>query len=269
MVALALLWAGCSSKDAGVGAAPGVEAKSEPSGEVVVFAAASLTDAFGQLGRDFERENPGIKVTLNFAGSQSLRTQIENGAEAQVFASASADHIDGLRGAGLVEASSVFATNRLVIVVPPSNPAGITSLSDLPNAERLVLAGESVPAGRYTDEVIAKAATQLGNDFPGRVARKVVSREAHVRQTLQKVVLGEADAAVVYATDAASVGDKVKVIAISDAVNVVAEYPIAVVKGGGRAELGQRFVDFVRSEAGREKLADFGFGAPSEKAEGL
>jgi len=255
--------AGCSPKEEPATAAKPTD---QPSGEVVVFAAASLTDVFGQLAGDFEREHPGIKVTTNFAGSQSLRTQIENGAQAQVFASASVKHIDSLRASELVAAPVVFATNRLVIVVPPKNPAGITSLADLPKAERLVLAGESVPAGTYADKVIANAAATLGSDFPDRVAKKLVSRETHVRQTLQKVVLGEADAALVYATDAASVGDKVEVIAIPDEVNVIAEYPIAVVKGGKRSDLGQLFVDFVLSEAGREKLADFGFGTPGGKA---
>jgi molybdate transport system substrate-binding protein len=228
------------------------------SGTVTVFAAASLTEAFTDLGEAFEREHPGVDVIFNFAGSQSLRTQIENGAEPEVFASANPRHMEELVAAELVGASTVFAHNRMVIAVPPQNPARIRSLADLPRAERLVLAGVNVPAGAYAATVIDAVDTSSPG-FAGRVAARVVSREMHVRQVLQKVALGEADAAMVYATDAASAGDRIRTVAIPDDVNVIADYPIAAVNGAAKPGLGQRFVDFVRSERGREILARRGF----------
>ena len=241
---------------------------SAPRGELLVFAAASLTDVFSVLAEDFEREYPGVKVSLNFAGSQSLRTQIENGAQPQVFASANAQHMETLRSKKLVGEPAAFARNEMVIVVPAGNPSKIESLADLPKAERLVLAGEAVPAGRYAEKVLENARASLGADFAERVKKKLVSRENHVRQSLQKVALGEADAAMVYATDAASARAKVEVVRISPPHNVVATYPIAVVTGSPRAALGQLFVDFVRSEAGGEKLEEFGFGTPGSKGDG-
>ena len=201
----------------------------------------------------------GVDVKMNFAGSQSLRTQIVNGAQPHVFASANAQHISALREQKLVDEPIDFAHNELVIVVPPANPAGIESLSDLPKAERIVLAGENVPAGAYSEKVLANASSAYGADFADRVTRHVVSRENHVRQTLQKVVLGEADAAIVYATDAVSSGDKVKAIAIPSEHNVTAAYPIVTVTGAPRAHLGKLFVEHVRSEAGKARLSEFGF----------
>lgn len=234
------------------------------SGTLTVFAAASLTEAFTDLGEAFKREHPGVDVVFNFAGSQSLRTQIENGAEPDIFASANPRHMNALREADLVEAPEVFAHNRMVIAVPPDNPAGIAGLADLPRADRLVLAGENVPAGSYAEKVLARFdAVRTG--FAETVGDKVVSREMHVRQVLQKVVLGEADAAMVYATDAASVGDKIKSIDIPDEYNVVADYPIAAVKGASKPGLAERFTAFVRSERGREILRARGF-APAEPA---
>lgn len=230
--------------------------KGKNENEVLVFAAASLTDAFKALAKDFKKEHPKLDVKLNFAGSQSLRTQIENGASPQVFASANPKHMNALRKQKLVDEPAIFVHNELVIVVPMANPAGITSLGELPKAKRIVLAGKNVPAGSYADKMLARAGSEYGADFTVRVHKQVVSRENHVRQTLQKVVLGEADAAIVYATDAASAKDKVKIIAIPKQHNVVASYPIATLKG---SKAGKVFVDYVLSEAGRAKLKEFGF----------
>jgi len=255
-VLLSLLGTACKSDEA----AGGSKAKGTK-GEIMVFAAASLTDVFEAMADDFRREHPGVELNLNFAGSQSLRTQIENGARPQVFASANAKHLGALHASKLVASPVVFAHNELVIVVPADNPAGIKSLRDLPLAQRIVLADSAVPAGTYTEKMLANASTAAaeGPGFSDRVMAHVVSRENHVRHTLQKVVLGEADAAVVYATDAASSGDRVKTISISPAINVVASYPIATVVGADPDGLGAAFVAHVRSEAGERRLAEFGF----------
>lgn len=267
LLAAASLAAGCSKKKEQSGDTPpaatssGQAAKAEPSGELVVFAAASLTDAFNAIARDFEKAHPGVDVKLNFAGSQSLRTQIENGAQPQVFASANAKHMDALVEQKLVGEPVTFVHNKLVIVVPAGNPAKIGSLKDLPGAPHIVLAGENVPAGAYAAKMLANASAtkEYGADFADQVKKHVVSREPHVRETLQKVVLGEADAAVVYATDAVSAGDKVKTIDIPPELNVLASYPIATVSGAPHQELGKMFVAFVLSDAGKTRLKEQGF----------
>ncbi len=242
---IAAVWAGgCASSSA------------EDGSEVTVFAAASLTDAFTEIATAFEAAHPGVEVKLNFAGSQSLRTQISHGAQAHVFASANEQHMAALRDSGLVSEPAVFATNEMVIAVPASNPAGIESFADLPKARRIVLAGDSVPAGAYAAQVLANAASAYGVEFPARVSERVVSREMHVRQTLQKVVLGEADAAMVYATDAAAAGDAVRIVEIPDELNVRASYPIAAL---GSAAVGEAFVAFVQSEEGARVLRKHGF----------
>ena len=231
----------------------------EPAGRLMVFAAASLTEAFSDIAKSFEEKYPRVTVETNFAGSQSLRTQIANGAKPQVFASANQQHMDALADQRLVDSPSIFARNELVIAVPSSNPANIQTLHDLPRAQRLVVAEPSVPAGAYTEAMLAKASTSYGPDFANRVLRAVVSRETHVRQTLQKVVLGEADAAIVYATDVTASTDKVKAIAIDPEHNVVASYPIATLTEAARTELGRLFIDFVHSDTGRELLHRHGF----------
>ncbi len=220
---------------------------------LTVFAAASLTDAFTAIGRDFEAANPDTKVVFNFAGSQSLRTQLDHGASADLFASANVKHMDALVGAGLIGSHAPFVRNRMVIVTPADNPAGVTSLQDLATTERIVLAGSDVPAGAYADRVLQSAG--LARTVNGNV----VSRELDVRQTLQKVVLGEANAALVYATDAASAGSKVNVVEIPPGHNITAEYPIAVLTGAERAGLAQRFLGFLRSDTARARLESFGF----------
>ncbi len=242
--ALSLL-AACKERD---GDSPGPEGERR---ELVVFAAASLTDAFGAVAEDFERANPRIDVKLNFAGSQSLRAQIENGALPQVFASANRAHMVALERAGLVDEPRIFATNRLVVVVPRDNPAGIERFEDLVKAERLVLAGDHVPAGIYAGRALAS----VGEGFAEAVRARVVSRENNVRQTLQKVVLGEADAAIVYASDAHAARGDVKVVPIDDAHEVVASYPVATVAGAPHGRLGELFVAHLLGPTGQAQLA--------------
>jgi len=229
---------------------------------LTVFAAASLRDVFGTLGTTFEQEHPGVKVRFNFAGSQELRTQIENGAPADVFASADTRRMDQARSAGLVDPADFFATNTPVIVVPADNPAHVRTLADLARVKRLVIGAPEVPIGNYTLQILDRARSLEGNDFPERVRTRVVSRELNVRQVLTKVTLGEADAGVVYRTDARSAGDKVRVVEIPREVNVLADYPIATVAGALQPELARAWVALVRGSVGQAALAQAGFGPP-------
>lgn len=240
--------AACKERD---GDSPGPEGARR---ELVVFAAASLTDAFGEIAADFERANPRIDVKLNFAGSQSLRAQIENGALPQVFASANRAHMAALERAGLVDDPRIFATNRLVVVVPQDNPAGIERFEDLVKSERLVLADDHVPAGIYA----RRALESVGSSFAETVQARVVSRENNVRHTLQKVVLGEADAAIVYASDARAAEGDVKVVAIDDEHAVVASYPVATLVGAPHGRLGGLFVAHLLSPEGQARLVAHG-----------
>lgn len=227
-----------------------------------VFAAASLRDVFGALGTTFEQEQPGVKVHFNFAGSQELRTQIENGAPADVFASADTRHMDQARSAGLVDPANFFATNTPVIVVPADNPAHVRSLADLARVKRLVIGAPEVPIGAYTLQILDRAKAQIGPDFPAKVQSRVVSRELNVRQVLTKVTLGEADAGIVYRTDARSAGDKVRVVDIPRDVNVPADYVIATVARAPNPDLAEKWVALVRGPAGQSALAKAGFSPP-------
>lgn len=230
---------------------------SEPDA-VQVFAASSLTESFEELERAFEAEHPGTDVSLSFAGSQVLRLQIEQGAEADVFVSANPRHMQALVDAGRVEASQIFARNELVVIVPLDNPAELESFSDLPRAERLVLGTEDVPVGSYARAALERAGDDLGSRFEQQVRDAVVSEETNVRLVRAKVELGEADAAIVYRTDAAA-SERVRAIEIPDAYQVKAEYPIGVVSGARQPELARRWIDFVLSERGQSILARHGF----------
>lgn len=229
-------------------------------GTLTIFAAASLRDAFGTLGTTFEREHPGVNARFNFAGSQELETQIEQGAPADVFASADTKHMDAAHKAGLVDAPTLFATNVPVIVVPADNPGKVRSLEDLARVKVLVVGTAEVPIGKYTLQILDKAKSRYGADFPSRVQARVVSRELNVRQVLNKVMLGEADAAIVYRTDARSAGDKVRVVEIPPELNVVADYPIATVTKARNAELARAWINLVTGPAGQAALETAGFG---------
>jgi molybdate transport system substrate-binding protein len=234
-------------------------APAQASTQVVVFAAASLREAFAELSKRFEQAHAGTKVLVNLAGSHELRTQLENGAPADVFASADQTHMQALVAGKLAAAPKVFARNELVLVVPKGNPAGIAGLMDLPLAKRIVIGVPEVPIGAYTLRVLDAASKRYGEDFRARVEAHVVSRELNVRQVLAKVGLGEADAAIVYRTDAATAKQRVEVIAIPADLNVVAEYPIAVLTRAKQPLLAGEFVASVLSPAGREVLVRFGF----------
>lgn len=217
-----------------------------------VFAASSLTEAFTDIEAAFEAAHPDVDVVLAFAGSQVLRLQIEQGAPADVFASANLEHARALADAGLVEAPQHFADNALTILVPADNPAGIERFDQLPRAERLVLGTEAVPVGAYARQALARA----GDDFQRRVLARVVSEEANVRLVRAKVELGEADAAIVYASDA--IGSSARAIAIPEAVDVRVGYSIAIVANTRQRARAEQWVAFVRGPASRAILADHG-----------
>jgi molybdate transport system substrate-binding protein len=226
---------------------------------LTVFAAASLRDVFSALGTTFEKDHPGVQPQFNFAGSDELRRQIEQGAPADVFASADTKHVEAARNAGLVDAPKVFATNVPVIVVPADNPGKVKSLADLPTVKRLVIGAPEVPIGNYTRQILEKAKAQLGPDFPARVQARVASREFNVRQVLTKVSLGEADAGIVYRTDARSAGDKVRVVEIPAEFNVLADYVIAIVARAPHPELARAWVTLLTGPAGQTALEGAGF----------
>lgn len=228
---------------------------------LTVFAAASLRDVFTELGKEFERTHDA-KVTFNFAGSQELRTQIEHGAPADVFAAADEVHMGALVDLKRVVSPRVFAMNGLIVVVADEARDRIRTVSDLPLADRIVIGGDTVPVGRYTLQMLDKANQLLGTEFRTRVEAKVASRELNVRQVLAKVKLGEADAGVVYRTDAATVNG-LATVTIPTELDVVARYPIALVVDAPHAELATQWIEHVTGDAGTRALTHAGFVVPT------
>ena len=218
--------------------------------EIKVFAAASLTAAFTELGRRYTAAQ-GTKVTFNFAGSQALATQIQQGAPADVFASADTTNMDKVRD--LVGTPQSFASNLLQIVVEKGNPKGVKGLDDLANPDlKVVLAAPDVPAGKYAQQALEKA----------RVTVRPVSQEDNVKAVVTKVSLGEADAGIVYVTDVTAGGDKVQGVDIPKDQNVTATYPIASVKAGKAQDKAQAFMGLVLSAQGQQVLKQYGFLPP-------
>jgi len=229
---------------------------------LTVFAAASLTDAFTEIGKAFELANPGVTVTFNFAGSQALRTQIEEGAPADVFASANMKEMDTLVKNSFVAASvpQIFLTNKLVVILPADNPAKIETLEDLANpGMKLVFAAEEVPVGKYSREALDTMNGSFGTDFKDTVLANVVSNEDNVKQVVAKVQLGEADAGIVYTSDAVAASG-LKTIDIPAELNVVAKYPIAPLAQTANADLAAKFGETVLSAEGQAVLLKWGFG---------
>ena len=251
-----VLGTGCAASG---GDAQGVESPEVK--QVTVLAASSLTDAFEELAGTFEEQNPGTVVRTSFAASSELLAQIQQGAPADVFASASEKNMDTAVGEELVGEASVFARNRPVVIVPAKNPAGIEGFEDLAETDaQLVLAEDGVPIADYAMEVLANANAEYGDGFEEGVMDKVVSREANVRAAANRVALGEADATFVYASDVTpDIRDRVEVVEIPDEVNVVATYPIASVRDSENPELAQAWVDLVLSDEGQDVLEEHGF----------
>jgi len=226
---------------------------------LVVFAATSLRDVFTTVGEAFERTHPGVRVTFNFAGTQELMTQVEHGGTPDVFASADLRHMDALVRAGRARAPTVFARNRLVLVVAREAAGAIRSLADLPKAGRVVIGGPEVPVGRYTTQALDRASKVLGADFRARVEARVVSRELNVRQVLAKVRLGEADAGFVYRTDALPVGGELGLVELPAEVDVRAEYTLAITTDARHPMLAAAWLDLVLGPVGQRALAAAGF----------
>ncbi len=240
-------------------------ASAQPPKSLTVFAAASLTEGFGEMGKQFEAATPGVKVTFNFAGSQQLRAQLEQGAKADVFAAANTKEMISAVAETLVISGTqrIFVTNRLTIILPKGNPGKITSLADLARPGlKLDLADPSVPVGQYTLDMLTKMSQEAiyGATFKDRVAANVVSREDNVKSVVAKVRLGEVDAGVVYTTDITSDAAKeLTALDVPDEFNVIASYPIAPLKNAPEPKLASQFVDWVLSSKGQQVLAKYGF----------
>ncbi|TQL69814.1 molybdate transport system substrate-binding protein [Nocardioides albertanoniae] len=236
--AAALALSGCAGGD-------------ESDKELTVFAAASLTDTFTELAEKFEKDHPGVKVTTSFGGSSDLVAQIEDGAPADVFASADTKNMDKL--GKLATDPQDFASNTLEIATPPGNPAKITGFKDLagPGAKVVVCAVE-VPCGNATAQMEQKTGVDI----------EPVSEEQSVSDVLAKVSSGDADAGLVYVTDVTAAGDTVTGVEFPESDQVVNTYPISTLDGSDDADLAQEFVDLALAEAGRKVLSDAGFGQP-------
>jgi molybdate transport system substrate-binding protein len=232
---------------------------------LTVLAAASLTDAFTELGQIFEASHPGVTVAFNFASSNALAEQINQGAPADVFASASAKTMTtAIAGGRIVSGTQqTFARNRLVVIYPRDNPANLATLADLAKPSlKLVLAAREVPVGQYALDFLDKAAADpaYGAEYQTAVLANVVSHEENVRAVFTKVSLGEADAGIVYASDVVGVGaEDVDSLEIPDALNTIALYPIAALSDAGEPNLAQDFVALVLSAEGQSLLARYGF----------
>jgi molybdate transport system substrate-binding protein len=254
VTALVLSLAGCGgSTDGGAATTAPSSSTAEPGGTLTVFAAASLTDVFTDLGERFEADHPGLDVQFNFAGSSALATQVTQGAPADVFASANEAQMAVVADAGLAHDPQVFAANVLQIAVPAGNPAGVTGLADLGREElTIAVCAPQVPCGAAAEDVFAAAGVTAAPD----------TLEEDVRAALTKVEIGEVDAALVYTTDVTAAGGAVEGVDVPEAGQAVNEYPIAVLADAPAPQAAAAFVELVRSAEGQQALADAGFRTP-------
>ena len=250
-----LVLAACSSdsapKGTGIGSASSASSVStQATGSITVFAAASLTEAFNAAGTALRAEQPGVNVTFSFAASGTLVTQVEQGAPADVIATADTAAMQKLVDAGLVDAPIVFARNRLEIIVAPGNPKRVTGLADLARSDlAVVLADPSVPAGKYAAQVLTRA----------DVSVTPRSLETDVKAAVARVANGEADAAIVYATDVHAADAKATGVEIPASQNLLADYPIAIVKATRNRAAAEAFVAAITRGSGRDALTQAGF----------
>jgi len=254
LFASALVLAACSD-DGGSGTGDGdTGGSSSGAVELTASGASSLTEAFTEIGSSFEAENDGVTVVFNFGPSDGLASQIQEGGGVDVFASASPTWMDAVEDDPGVSGRTDFAKNRLAVIVPADDPAGITSLEDLAEpGVKLVLAAEGVPAGDYAREILENAG--IGED----ALANVVSNEEDVKGVITKLLSGDADAGIGYVTDVTpDVAGELEMIEIPDDINVIATYPIAVVSGSGYPEQAQAFVDYVLGP-GQDVLNEYGF----------
>jgi molybdate transport system substrate-binding protein len=252
VAAVALFAAGCGSGSSGSGGG----STSGQGGTLTVDAAASLTGAFTDLAKTFAQQHPGWKVANNFNGTDQLAAQVEAGQKADVFASASTKYGQQLQSKGLLGQTKNFATNTLVIVVPASNPAGITSYKELVTKQpKLVIGDPSVPIGAYTEKVLANLGIKESQ-------LNIVSKEIDVKSVLAKVTTGAADAGFVYVTDALSAGNQVKQVTFPASAQATAVYPIGIVSDSSNTKAAQWWINLVLSPEGQSVLTKLGFGAP-------
>ena len=222
---------------------------------ITVSAAASLSKAYTELGKQFEKANPSIKVRFNFASTSSLVSQIQSGAPTDVFAAADLTSFDKLLASGnVVKSPKVFARNSMQLIVKPSNPLGISSVADLAKASVVSLCAKTVPCGVYAATVLSRYGVML--------PESTITRGVDATATLNAVSTGDADAAIVYATDALSAKKSVSVISIPGGKNVNAMYGIGTIRGSKNSKQAEAFVQFVLSPAGQKVLKTFGFLAP-------
>jgi molybdate transport system substrate-binding protein len=230
---------------------------------LTVFAASSLTDAFTEIGSAFSADQPNVKVTFNFAGSQQLRTQLEQGATANVFASANTKEMNTAIASGLIVSGTqqTFLHNRLIVILPKNNPANIQSLQDLAKPKlKIILAAPSVPVGGYALTSLDKMNVEFGATFSATVVSNVVSYEDNVRQIIAKIQLGEGDAGIVYSSDVTpAAAPQLSTLDIPDKFNVLAAYPIAILKAAPNSQSAAAFVDYVLSDKGQSILKKWGF----------
>jgi molybdate transport system substrate-binding protein len=252
----ALVFAACGDDDDDDAGSTTTEAPAEEpavEGGITVFAAASLTDAFTELGTTFESENPDASVEFNFGASSALREQILAGAPADVFASANPSNMDQVVDAGAAGDPRDFVTNVLEIAVPAGNGAGVTGLDDFANADLLIgLCAEEVPCGEFGREALGNAG----------VTPSIDTNEPDVRSLLTKVEAGDLDAGIVYVTDVMAAGDSVEGVEIPADDNVDATYPIAALTDAASPDTADVFVEFVLSDEGQDILESYGFDSP-------
>jgi molybdate transport system substrate-binding protein len=262
LLALAIVLVGCGGSGSGGGNGGSGGSGEEQGGTLTILAASSLTDAFAELGKIFEQQNPGTTVKTSLGASSELLAQIQQGAPADVFASAAEEEMNTAVRDGLVAGKpEIFVKNREVIMVPKDNPANIKSLEDLsqPNI-KLVLAAKDVPAADYAVEILGKANKVYGPNFKQDVLSNVVSREADVRASVNRVVVGDADATFGYKSDyTPDIREKVKVITIPPNLNIIATNPIATLKDAKEPGLAKKWVDLVTRKEGQRVLKKWKF----------
>ncbi|WP_326566553.1 molybdate ABC transporter substrate-binding protein [Amycolatopsis rhabdoformis] len=258
VAAVALLAGACSANDQ-ASTSPNTGSASAPApagggatGTLTVFAAASLTESFNELGKEFEAAHPGVTVKFDYEGSSALVQKLNNGAKADVFASADQANMDKATQGGVIDGQpTVFATNKLAIAVAKGNPKGIKSFADLTKSDlTVVVCAQQVPCGSATKKVETATGVTL----------KPKSEETDVKQVLAKVQSGDADAGLVYVTDATSAADKVDKVDFPEASGAINNYPIAVVKDAPQLALAKEFTDFVLGPQGKAELTKIGFG---------